>query len=151
VDLGEQIAWPVRVALAYPSPLDVVRYPRYSAGNTYESSELFTFFVDRRALADDRLASVPAVISWTRVGQFLPWMRMGQTPGVLVYHAAGRKLEHGFADVPPALASFVRSRAPEFEHPPANDDRPNQTSWARFRSLLDRGVDVDRCPPASAP
>jgi hypothetical protein len=145
VELGDQVMWNVDVVIAYPSPLSVADYPSYSAGNTYESAELFNFYVDRSTLEDPSLSSVPASISWTRVGQFLPWMQMGQAPGRLIYHARGAKLAGGWDALPDKLRRYVEERHPEYRHAPTQDTSPNATSWRRFKAIYDAGEYEDTC------
>ena len=78
---GDNVTWNIEIMLRYPSALPVNQFSEYSAGNTYESSEMFNFYSKMSDLNDPELDSVPVTISWSRVGQFLPWMRAGQTPG----------------------------------------------------------------------
>ena len=146
VEMGEMVVFPMEVILTYESPLSVEDYPEYSASNTYESSELFNFFTTKAALRDPANDSVPAHISWTRVGQYLPWMQVGQLQGHLVYHAQGRKLENGWDDLPTDLRTWVEDNAPEYKRAPETQSwGSNMTSWRYFRRLLDRGEYVTSC------
>lgn len=145
VELGQQVMWHVDVVIAYPSPLPVADYPSYSAGNTYESAELFNFYVSRDDLEDPSLSTAPVSISWTRVGQFLPWMQMGQAPGQLIYHARGAKLVDGWDALPERLRQYVEEKHPEYRHAPTADSSPNATSWRRFKTIYDAGEYADTC------
>lgn len=150
--LGDQLVWSFEFSLAYPSPLPVDEFGPYSAGNTYQSTEVFDFVASLDAFDDPTTASVPATMTWTRVGQWLPWMQMGQRPGSLVYHAVGRKLPGGWDDLPESLRTFVSDHAPAFSHAPAADDgSPNATTWSVFRDLVRAGEYVPECaaPPAN--
>ncbi len=134
------VSWDVDILIAYPSPIPADSFPELSGSNTYQGAEMFHFFTDAGMLGDTALASVPCMISWTRMGQWLPWMRMGPRRGWLLYSCVGYKLEGGYADLPADLKLFVEERAPGFEHAPAEYSRPNATSWTSFRRLLDEGV-----------
>ncbi len=147
--VGEQLVWSFELALSYPSPLPVDGYPEYSAGNTYQSTEIFDFFVDADALDGAGRMGAPATLSWTRVGPWLPWMQMGQRPGRLIYHATGHKLPGGFDDLPERLRRVVRDTAPEYARAPSEDVSPNATSWTTFRALLESGEYVPACPAGS--
>ena len=145
-EMGEMIVFPMEVILTYESPLPVEDYPEYSASNTYESSELFNFFTTKAALRDPANESVPAHISWTRVGQYLPWMQVGQLQGHLVYHAQGRKLENGWDDLPANIRDWVEDNAPEYKRAPETQSwGSNMTSWRYFRRLIDRGEYASVC------
>ncbi len=145
--LGGQWAWTFEIPLAYPSPLPVQEFAPYSAGNTYESLEIFDFLASTADLADPSTASVPVSLVWTRIGPWLPWMGMGQRPGRLVYHATGRKLPGGWADLPPHLREYVVEHAPTYAHAPERDTgEPNATSWTVFRQQLEAGAFEPLCP-----
>ena len=60
-------------------------------------------YVAREDLEDTTIRSAPVNISWTRVGQYLPWMQMGDRPGKLVYHVRGYKVLKGLEALPPKL------------------------------------------------
>jgi hypothetical protein len=144
--LGDRVVFKLNVSLDYPSPLPMDAYPAYSTGNTYQSTELFNFYVSEMDLRDPNAVSVPVEISWSRVGQPLPWMQRDPDEGtMLIYHSRGRKLLEGFEGLPTELKEFVRDRFPQFEHPPVFDQSPNETSWKRFKKLLDQGVYESTC------
>lgn len=144
-ELGGRIVWKTEMQLAYPSPMSVAAYPEYSASNTYQSLEMFNFFAERADLEDPTLDSAPVTISWSRVGQLLPWMRPGQSTDKLVYHTHGAKLLGGYEELPAALRGWVEANAPEYATAPATDASPNITSWRWFKSLLDSGAYTPTC------
>ncbi len=142
VDLGDgDLCLKMDVFLAYPSPLPRTRYPRYSAGDLYQGGELFQFFVRRAHLEQDDSASVPALLSWTRIGPWLPWMAMGDRPGWLIYQCRGKKLSEGYAALPEQLRHYVESHAPQFTAAPWEDTGENETSWTYFLKWLEKKGD----------
>lgn len=144
---GEQRVFSFVIPLKYPSPLPVDGYGAYSAGNTYESTEIFDFSASADDLTRPGSTSAPATISWTRVGQWLPWMQMGQRPGRLVYHVTGHKLAGGIAALPGYIRDHVTSHAPEFLRAPEADAGDNVTSWGAFRELVESGAYSPSCVP----
>jgi hypothetical protein len=136
---GGRVSWNLDILLAYPSPLPADSFPEYSRSNLYQAAELFHFFVSREDLADTTLTTVPCRISWTRFGQWLPWMRMGQRPGYLVYHCSGAKLPGGFEALPEDIRELVADHDMDFSRAPEEYTSPNQTSWTYFRRLLEAG------------
>lgn len=137
-DLGEgDLCLKMDVFLTYPSPLPRAHYPRYSASDVYQGGELFQFFVRREALDDPTRLSVPALISWTRIGPWLPWMAMGDRPGWLIYQCRGKKLSEGYMGLSQEIRHKVARHAPQFASAPWKDTGENETSWTYFRKWLE--------------
>lgn len=132
-EIEGRVTFDLPVFLRYPSPLPTADYPRNSQSDTYRAAELFQFFARRSDLDDPELAAVPADVSWVRLGPWLPWMRMAQRPGELVYHAHGTKLAGGFDALPGWLQDRVRHDAAHYAEAPETFVEPNQTSWTTFR------------------
>ncbi len=138
VPLGDgDLCLPMDVFLAYPSPLPRARFPRYSASDVYQGGELFQFFFRQADLADATRQTIPALLSWTRIGPWLPWMELGTTPGWLIYQCRGKKLDGGYAALPESLRRYVEAHAPQFTAAPWEDLGENETSWTYFLRLLE--------------
>ena len=116
-----------------------------SASNTYQSTELFSFFSHRRDLEDASQLSVPVYLSWTRVGQYLPWMRVGQKPGKLVYHTQGSKLMKGWEELPEDIKAWVEENAPDYKNAPTLGLGSNMTSWRYIKQQMDDGRYASAC------
>jgi hypothetical protein len=143
--MGDEIVFRTEIQLNYPSPLPVDDYPQYSANNTYQSIELFNWYVDLDDLQDPNIDNAPVSISWSRQGQALPWMQAGQSSAKLVYHTRGRKLLGGFKDLPEHIQSYVLEHGPDYQESPSSDWGPNMTSWRTFKSLIDSGAYSPDC------
>ena len=156
---GKDIYWHMELFLRYPNPLPRSEFPESSASNLYQSAELFQFFCEESDLADARLDSAPCQLSWVRVSQWLPWMNMGSRPGRLVYHCRGKKLEHGFANLPEDVRAYVQREHPEYQQAPQAFTAPNETSWTYFRKMItekgapriDGSVAAPDAPPSTPP
>ena len=145
-ELGDTIAWNMEMFLSYPTPVDFDDYPLYSASRTYQSIELFDFFSQRSDLENPELDTVPVYLSWSRVGQYLPWMNAGQEEGSLVYHAQGYKVLEGFEGLPEDLKEWTMNNAPEYLHAPLQDNwGSNMTSWRYMDKLLNDGTYNAEC------
>lgn len=131
-EVGDDVMWGQDILLAYPSPLPVTQYPDNSADDVYRAAELFQFFARRSDLDRADLPSVPCHFSWTRLSPWLPWMRMGDRPGGLVFHCHGTKLG-GYDDLPEHLRKYVAAQNPAFTRAPEEWSAPNETSWTYFR------------------
>lgn len=133
---GDMVCMNADIFLAYPSPLTVEEYPENSQSNLYEASELFQFFFSEKDLNNPELTSVPTTISWTRIGPWLPWMKMGQRQGSVVYQGAGYKLlEKDFDTMPKVLTDYVMKHQPKYRHAPREFSSPNETSWTYFKKM----------------
>ena len=97
-------------------------------------------------LENPDLKTVPVHLSWTRIGQYLPWMRMGSNEGKLIYHAQGYKVLDGWDGLPSDLKEWTLSNAPEYQYPPEQDEYPNMTSWRYMRKIVDDGTYDPSCP-----
>ena len=86
---------------------------REYAGPMLEAASLATWSADVRDLADARHAFVPASLSYQTLGSWRPFMRMGQTPGVISWRMFGSK-EPNIARVPAALSDRVLKEYPDF-------------------------------------
>jgi hypothetical protein len=64
-------------------------------------------------LADDSLASVPSQMAFGAVEPWRDWMRMGERPGMLLWHLQGTKVD-GLDAVPSDLLRAAETRRPGF-------------------------------------
>ncbi len=77
------------------------------------------------------------VLTWVRISKFLPWMKMGDRAGVVVFHTAGLRV-NGWDDVPDLIRNEVKQNWPTWqEAPPIDDARPNMTSWDQFKRWME--------------
>lgn len=134
------------VPLKYPNELKPELYPEESHGDTYIASEHFHFFVNTAEAQDDKLTSTATHYSWFRTGPWLPWMKMGKTPGTLLYSGNGRKYA-SFEELPEQLREYTRKHYPKFMDAPTSFYQPNETSWSYYRKLTEAAADKSR--PAS--
>lgn len=133
---GPYVFMPFEVPLFYTNPL-AGDYQDY-VGNKYHAMEIFDF----AGTADDILdASKPTaypMVSWVRISEWMPWMEMSGRDGGMVFNATGRKLPGGFEELPDMIKAEVRKSYPIYEQaPPADDTRPNETTWTKFKKLTD--------------
>ena len=124
------------IFLAYPSALKIEEYPDNAQSDLYEAAELFQFFFSEKDINNPDLQSVDATISWTRLGPWLPWLKMGQRQGNMVYQGAGYKLlEKDYDKMPTVLRNYVMANKPEYRHAPKAFSAPNETSWTYFKKI----------------
>jgi hypothetical protein len=138
--LGEDVVcFYADIFLTYPSKITRKEFPQNVQSDLYQGAELFQFFVKKSDLENSMLTDIPATISWTRIGQWLPFMNMGNTEGNLVYQCRGYKVLEGFEGLPEDIKDYVRAKQPTFEHAPTEYSQPNETSWSYFKKIRGNG------------
>lgn len=122
--------------LFYENPL-AGDYQDY-VGGTYHAMEFGTGATPIDDLLDGDADKVTdRVISWARVSKFLPWMKMGDRDGVVIFHTAGMRLD-SFDDLPDVVKNEINENYPQYvSAPPLNDPRPNETSWTVTQKAID--------------
>ena len=139
-DLGDELVFNLEIFPFYPSPLPTKEFGEYSQSDTYQAAEFFQFFTAKSDLQNTALSTVPVTITWNRISPWMPFMRMGDRPGNLIFVCRGRKLEGGFEALPPKIKDYVSKHKPEFSKPPKEWSEPNETSWTYFRKLWEQGL-----------
>ena len=134
VRAADQLMLTLNIPLSYPNPLPPAEFPAESSGPMYIGSEHFMFFAPLAAMEDSALTQVPVTYGWTRVGPWLPWMRLGQRPGTLLYVAQGNK-RATVADLPADIQQRIARDYPEYAHAPSAWVQPNATSWSEYKRL----------------
>lgn len=129
---GDDVLFKMDVFLAYPSALPRAEFPDNSQDDLYQAVEMFGFACARADLDDDAVRSARTRISWTRIAPWLPFMRMADRPGQLVYHCEGVKLA-GYGALPSWIRERVEAADPVFATAPETWSEPNETSWTHFR------------------
>jgi hypothetical protein len=104
-------------------------------GGAYHATEMFSFSGLTSALTDSARNNVEVAVAWSRMSDWLPWMKMGGREGLVYFHTAGRKLTK-WDDVSPLVRGEIDRNYPLYRNPPPIDDRrPNETSWSYFKKV----------------
>ncbi len=136
------------IPLFYPNRLAAdARLRAYSPAESYQAGEFFVFTAPAVAVQDEALTTVPAMsFTWQRVGPWLPWMKMGDRPGLMVYSARGQKVS-GTSELPALLREELATRLPRFASAPGCYlAAMNETSWTYFARHLDAYLAGQRFP-----
>ncbi|MBD2159372.1 MAG: DUF1838 domain-containing protein [Limnothrix sp.] len=132
---GDAVIFTCDVFPAYPNPLgNDPRFQDYSPSPHYSAAEFFKLTVPLSELTNPELAAVETMtVAWHRIGPWLPWMKMGDRSGQLVYSACGQRVA-GFEALPPLLQTEIRDRLPKYRHAPDHHStQKNMTSWRYFK------------------
>jgi hypothetical protein len=132
---GRWFFMPFEAPLFYTNPLQGA-YQDW-VGGKYHAMEIFDFAFDATEMLDLKNATAYPTVSWVRISDFLPWMKMRGRQGQLVFNAMGNKLK-SFDELPAVLKTEIASNYTIYNAPPPVDDkRPNETSWTVFKKWVD--------------
>jgi hypothetical protein len=141
---GETGSLRMDIPLSYPNALSEADFPEESTGPTYLASEHFIFFARRADLVSDVQRSTPGHHAWFRTGPWLPWMKMGKTPGYLIYSGQGNKYA-SFDELPAAVKAYTKKNHPTYVTAPDSFYQPNETSWTYYGKLKKAGKLPTKC------
>jgi len=132
---GEITTFSFDLFSSYPNPLaEDERFIEYSPNPTYQAAELFKLTVPTQDLLDPEQTSISEMIlSWDRIGPWVPWMKMGNKAGQLIYSTSGLKV-NSFNDLPELLQEEINNYVPLYKDAPKSQlDQENMTSWKYFK------------------
>lgn len=132
---GRWMLMPLEAPLFYENPL-AGGYQDYIGGK-YHAMEIFDFAFDANEMLDTKNPTAYPTVSWVRISEWLPWMKMRGRQGQMVFNAMGAKLKN-FDELPKVIKDEVATNYPSYTAPPPGDDpRPNATTWTVFKGLVD--------------
>ncbi|MDZ4120856.1 MAG: DUF1838 family protein, partial [Candidatus Cloacimonadaceae bacterium] len=126
-DLGDHLVFYMDLFPFYTSPLPRRDFAEFSQSDMYQAAEFFQFFVSKADIDNPKLSTLPNHISWTRISPWMPFMRMGDREGNLVFVCRGRKLPNGWNDIPEHISDYVSRHNPVFQTAPDVFLEPNET------------------------
>ena len=133
--MGQWLAMPMEVPLFYHNVL-AGDYQDY-VGGKYHAMEIFDFMARADEILDTRYATAYPSISWVRVSDWMPWMKMRGRDGIMIFNAVGTKVDR-IADLPKVLQDEIATSYPDYATPPpADDTRPNETTWTVFKKWVE--------------
>jgi len=105
-------------------------------GGTYQAMEIFQTITPMNELLDaNKDKTENSLIAWTRVSKWLPWFKMGDKVGQMIFTGIGKKVK-SFDDYPEALKNEIKANYPIYvAAPPTDDTRPNETSWTYYKKI----------------
>jgi len=128
------------VPLFYPQPMhgNLSYWPYGGLYEYYEGGEFFKFYFSLADLKTAKYAVEDVAISWTRVSQWLPWMKMGKIEGGVFYSCVGGRAKD-LSGMPEWLQEDVYERLPLYTHAPRsfNPEEPNESSITVFMENFD--------------
>jgi Protein of unknown function (DUF1838) len=111
-------------------------YPLPGFDKNYTASEMFDFYVEKEEL-NKKSPPKNVMLSWTRVGPFLPWMKMPNNGGIIIVHARSWRMEN-WDMMPERIKKETREKYPVYMTAPTSVDpnKPNETSWTFYNRIM---------------
>jgi len=136
LNYGKHSMSSAEIPLFYANPLGG-EYQAY-VGGEYHAMEIFNTVYDTEELMNSDISRLGhSYISWSRLAQWLPWMEMGGRAGIMVFNATGFST-FDKSEIWPRLQEILDERYPLYNTPPpAEDPRPNETSWTVFEKFME--------------
>jgi Protein of unknown function (DUF1838) len=132
---GRWFFMPFEAPLYYHNVLNG-EYQDYIGGK-YHAMEIFDFAFDAEEMLNTKNPTAYPLVSWVRISEWMPWMKMRGRAGGMVFNAVGNKLK-SFDELPKVLKDEIALNYPTYNAPPPGDDpRPNATTWTEFKKLVD--------------
>ena len=140
---GDALVSSREVPLFYENPLGGA-YQEY-VGGTYQAMEIFNDYYRAADFLDAKRTRLgESLISWQRLSGWLPWMKMRDRPGVMVFNATGFST-FDKARIPPRVMQALTTRYPEYlTPPPLGDRRDNATTWTVTKKWIDERRAADK-------
>lgn len=135
--IEDKFMYTYEIPLFYANPL-AGEYQDY-VGGTYQAMEIFNFIADKDELLDASKNVAYPTVSWTRISKLLPWMKMGDRQGYMIFSGSGKKMRGGYDALPEGIRKEIATNHPIYNHaPPLDDARPNETSWTYFKKVMEK-------------
>lgn len=128
---GRWIFQPFEAPLFYHNVLQG-DYQDY-VGGKYHAMEIFDFAFEAEEMLNTKNPTAYPIISWVRISDWMPWMKMRGRQGQMVFNAMGNKLKN-YDELPKVIKDEIALNYPIYTAPPPGDDpRPNETTWTMFK------------------
>ena len=137
------------VALYYPNPLyGNESYSDYGGDKEYyEGGEFFKWYYPMESLEKTDTSLEDISTSWSRMGPFIPFMKMGNIEGMVQYSCNGQRVKNfESSNLPQWLLKDIDERLPLYKHSPTAYETPNESSLTYFRDNFDAYLAGEQFP-----
>ena len=117
---GHKLFSNFEVHTAFPNELKPDVWPRESSGPVIRIAEIFQRVANLAELENPDVTTADYSGCWTRVGPWLPWMRMGQADGNLFFRTFMTKLNSA-DELSPRFKAHIEEHLPEYSVAPPSD------------------------------
>jgi hypothetical protein len=149
--VGDDLVFRISIFSFRDSVMPRKDYPLHSANDKYQASELWMMNGRLSEVMNPEVTSASCVTSWSRVGQWLPFMEMGNRPGIMVYHSDSYKLLGGIDDIPADIRAYTEKHHPDYLQSPQTWQslKENESQLTESKKEIDKRWDSDDRPVGS--
>jgi hypothetical protein len=136
--MGDDVFWSLDMFFFRPSPISRADYPLNVQHDMYQGAELTLYHARRQDIENPESTNAPGRVTFSRISQWEPFMEMGNRPGQLIFHAAGKKLPGGSADleeIDPGMYAWIVDGHQEYLKAPAVWQHGTMSQWDAFKAL----------------
>ena len=134
--IGDHIGFADNRSSLSKAPMTVETYPLFAQSNLFKFVNLNTYYAPVADIAASESSSAAMTGVNTSVSPWLPWMRMGQRRGWLVWQQRLKKVS-SVENLPAHLTSYWQRKAPKLFDPPDVTDGKWETPWTSFKTAVD--------------
>jgi hypothetical protein len=136
--MGDDVFWSLDMFFFRPSPISRADYPLNVQHDMYQGAELTLYHARREDIENPELTNAPGRVTFSRISQWEPFMEMGNRPGQLIFHAAGKKLPGGAAEleeIDPGMHAWIVNGHREYLKAPKVWQHGTMSQWDAFKVL----------------
>lgn len=140
--MGDDAWWRLDMYFFRPSPISRQEFPLNVQHDMYQGSELTMYHARVSDIQNPAVSNIQAEVTFARVSQWEPFMEMGNRPGHMVFHAAGKKLMGGsqeLAELNPQFYKYISEDHAEYLHAPSKWQPGTVSQWDAFKQLKESG------------
>ncbi len=121
------------------SPMSRREYPLHAQQDLYQSGELWAISGSLDEINDPKITSASCHTSWKRVSPWLPFMEMGNRPGLMIYHSQSFKFMDGWGELPEPIRRYTEKNHPTYLEAPSTWDglARNENTWTYSKKEID--------------
>ena len=135
---GDDIIFQWHFYIYRDADMSRAEYPKYSAGDKEQHAELWGIQGRRSDVLNPDITSGQCMLSWSRVASWLPFMEMGNKPGIMVFHSHAVKLLGGPAELPRYILDHTEKHYPKYLEAPTEWNGPiMRSSYEVFKEKVD--------------
>ena len=139
--VGDDLVFQLDVFRAQDNnPMKRDEYPLHAQQDLYQSAELWGIYGRMGEINNPDVTSASSHTAWARVGMWLPFMEMGNRPGMMVYHSQSFKMLDGVDGLDPKIRAYTEKNHPKYLEAPSEWTglSQNENTWSYSKKIIDQ-------------
>ena len=139
--VGDDLVFQIDVFRAEDkNPMKRDEFPLHAQQDLYQSAELWGIYGRMSEINNPDVTTATSHTAWARVGMWLPFMEMGNRPGMMVYHSQSFKMMDGVAGLDPKIREYTEKNHPKYLEAPSEwtGMSQNENTWSYSRKIIEQ-------------